>query len=37
MKWSDDEQVADYSLVRCTVLVPSLPLLTDFAVQSLLA
>ena len=37
MKLSKSEQVDAYSLASCTVLVPSLPLLTDLVVQSLLA
>ena len=37
MKWSDIKQLAAYTLVRSIALVPSLALLTVFAVQSLLA
>ena len=35
MKLSKSEQVDAYSLASYTVLVPSLPLLTDLVVQSL--
>ena len=37
MKWSDSKQLAAYILAYFIALVPSLPVLTGFALMSLLA